>query len=226
MAGVAGFNASQYHGNMDALMWPLWGLALLIVLFLAVWAIRERGRHAGREEILRERAQLFEEQATSRALALQDQDQELARVYAELDQVREERDAIEGQFRGFVALLVRVGVLRPGVDPLAVDSQDLVYEISGPVPKLPVVNIEQALMLRALRHAAEREGPRSDRPFSRRYMVNDGPLTRTQFEALRGALVAGEYLREPDTPRSGYALTDKGAALLRDVERGLYDNHL
>jgi hypothetical protein len=195
------------------------GVLSVLALILALWVMRERGRQAGREALLQERAQLFEDRATSRALALQDQAQDLARVHSELDRVQSERDVIEGQFREFVAMLVKAGVLRPEVDPLVVSEDDLIYEVSGPVPEFPV-NSERALALKALKHAAGREGPRSDRPFSRRYMVSDGPLARTQFETLPAALVAGEYLQVPETPRGDYPLTDKERVLLQAVRVG------
>ena len=47
-------------------------------------------------------------------------------------------------------------------------------------------------------------------------MVDKGPLTRNQFEALRGVLVAGGYLLQPKKRNSPYRLTDKGTALLEE----------
>lgn len=193
----------QFCQDMTTLWGPGAVVVAVIALIVAIWAIRERVR-------LRRDLENNQEVAQSRALALRDQ-------VEELEALRSDRDRIKADFEAFVQFLVEAGVLRPDVDPLAASPDDVVYEISEPVPEFPDSNLERALAVKALEHAAARTGPRSDRPFSRRYMVDDGPLTRTEFEALRSALVAGGYLERPERPKAGYPLTDKGRALLRAV---------
>jgi Na+-transporting methylmalonyl-CoA/oxaloacetate decarboxylase gamma subunit len=185
----------------------------VIALILVVWAMRE---HASQVKP-KKQAQALAKKVTEAA-------QELERVQSDLEQVRDERDLIRQQFEDFVRFLVQAGVLSAGLDPLTVSDEDLIYEVSGPVPTLPEVStLSRGKVLEALRYAANREDPRADRPFSRRYMVdNDGPLTRPELEALRTVLLVGGFLAEPEKSRMGYPLTDKGTSLLKDVKRGLY----
>jgi hypothetical protein len=191
--------------------WILFGAAAVlfgIAAALTWWAWRGRRR--------------AEDRVRSTALDLRDRDRELTQALQERDAAREDLEALKGQWRAFLAFLVDQGVLSPDADPLTVSDKDLVYQVQSPVPNLPDVSLDELTLLEALRHAAAREGPRADRPFSRRYMVADGPLTRTEFESLRAAMVSGGYLVavDPQDLRRGYRLTESGAALLEAAKQG------
>ena len=161
-----------------------------------VLALRERGRAASSE---------------ARALALVDAD-------AEADRWRQ-------SFEDLVDFLQAQGVIEPGADPLALTDSDLVYTVQSPVPGVPSVpGIEPDALKRALDLLAERaagDGPRSDRPLSRPYLVDqERALTRGQFERLRDALIEAELFDRPATPTASPRLTEKGAALLDAIREG------
>jgi hypothetical protein len=149
----------------------------------------------------------LEQTAQSRALVLQD-------TNAALDRVTQERDEALGMLQQILEHLQAVGVATVDGESLPGDVTLDWSVIDRPqVPTVP--GFSRTLLLEALRHAADRSGPWSKRPFTRRYMVQDGPLTRTQFEALKAALVSGQYVENPDGARSSPDLTQKGAALLQ-----------
>lgn len=212
------------------------GIVLLFALIWAIWAINQQMKHG--EELAE-----VQENVESQALALEDANHELERVRKQLElirkerdrvrkerfnirkkryemrqernEARKERDALRNQLETLTDFLVDNRVLQPDFDPLTVSKDDLRCEIPDSGPSLPEVEgMERPEVLQALRHAAARDDNWADRPFSRRYMVADGPLSRTQLKALRTALLAGGYLLEPDRPQNGYKLTERGETLL------------
>jgi hypothetical protein len=193
------------------------GLALFIaglVLFVLA-AVTLQAAMAARGRQLDDRAAMDQ----AHALALREESTAVVQVReamaGDIATARAERDQIRDQFKAFVSLLVDRGVLRPDADPLTVAEGDIIYEVSGPVAGLPHVGaLTDAELMDAIRHAAARGG---NNPFSRAHMVDRGPLTRTTFEALRGALVDGGYLEAPRGNRKAYTLTDKGTTLLQDA---------
>jgi hypothetical protein len=155
----------------------------------------------------------LQETAQSRALVLQDMD-------ATLERVTMERDEALSMLEQILEHLQSVGVATFEGEALIGDVMLDWSVIESPqVPTVP--GFSRALLLEALEHAADRGGPWSKRPFTRRYMVSDGPLTRTQFEALKAALVSGQYLGNPDGARSSPELTQKGEALLQAARDGV-----
>jgi hypothetical protein len=150
--------------------------------------------------------------AQTRALALQDQQ-------AVLERVTMERDEALSMLEQILEHLQSVGVATFEGEALIGDVMLDWSVIESPqVPTVP--GFDREALIAALEHAADRGGPWSKRPFTRRYMVNEGPLTRTQFEVLKAALVSGQYLGNPDGARSSPELTQKGEALLQAARDG------
>ena len=221
------------------------GLVVLFSLVWAIWAINQQMKH-------REELDEIQETIESQTVALDDADRELEKLRRkielmrkerdllrrkrldlrkeryelrnQLNDARDERDALLTQLENLTDFLVEVGVLRPDFDPLAVSGADLLWDLPDSVLKLPEVeDLDRSTLLQALRHAEARDDNWADRPFSRRYMVNDGPLSRSQLRALRSALLEKDYLLEPDRPQEGYKLTAEGEKLLHNVVNGIYD---
>jgi len=128
-----------------------------------------------------------------------------------------------------ITSLQNVGHILPAADPLNITPEDIVIE-HKPEPPTPATHTEPPdlptvpgltaqELIDALTHAALRTGPRSDRPFSRRYMVDKGPLTKTKLDHLLDALKTNGYV---DQNGNSPTLTTRGQALLNRVKNGQY----
>lgn len=220
------------------------GLVLLFALIWAIWAINQQMKHG--EELTE-----IQDTVESQALAIEDAEHELESVRKNLElmrkerdrvrkerfdirkkryemrqernEARKERDALREQLANLTDFLVESGVLRVDFDPLTISEADLLCDIPDSTPKLPdVESLSPGELIQALKHAASRDDNWADRPFSRRYMVNEGPLSRSQLRVLRDALLENGYLQEPDRPQDGYRLTDRGEELLNCAVNGAY----
>ena len=213
------------------------GIVVLFALIWAIWAINQQMKHG-------EELEEIQETVDSQGVALDNANQELEKVRKRLElirkerthirkkryevtkernEIRRERDELRKQLDTLATFLVETGVLRADFDPLSVSEDDLLCEIPETAPELPAVDsLDPSTLVRALKHAAERDDNWADRPFSRRYMVNEGPLSRSQLNDLRAALLADGYLQEPDRPQDGYKLTNEGQALLQYAVNDAY----
>lgn len=221
------------------------GLVVLFALIWGIWAINQQMKHSEELDEIQEtvEAQALELKETHRELESVQKNLELMRkerdrvrkerfdirkkryeMRQERNEARKERDALQKELESLQNFLVDVGVLRADVDPLTVSEADLLCDIPDTTLPLPdVEDLSHIELVQALKHAAGREDNWADRPFSRRYMVNEGPLSRSQLRALRDALLGSGYLQEPNRPQDGYKLTEQGEALLRSVVDGFYD---
>jgi hypothetical protein len=175
-----------------------------------------------------------QQQAQTHALAVQNYTTELSRMEQEIRRLQTERDKIRADFAKLVDFLVEVGVLRKPVDSLPASSEELrefyiqpadtatsSHAANANLPDVSGLTPEQLRM--ALQHAAKRafsEHVKANTPFSKTYMVTLGPLTLSQFEALRAALTEQGYLKA-DASRFKYELTPEGRALLRGIKDGM-----
>ncbi len=232
--------------NIDISLIIAVGIVVLFALIWAIWAINQQMKHG--EELAE-----VQETVESQVLALEDANRELEQVREQLDLMRKERDRVRKerfdirkkryemrqerndarkerdelrkQLETLTSFLVKTGIIRPDFDPLTVSETDLLCEVPDAAPALPEVEgLEAGEVLQALQHAASRDDNWADRPFSRRYMVDEGPLTRSQLKTLQAALLASGYLLEPDRPQDGYRLTDDGVALLDDAVSAVYES--
>ncbi len=178
------------------------------------------------------------QEAERRELALRDHDAELQQLREELARVVAERDKLKADFTRFVDFLVEAGILHKMGDGMLPTPSDLQasylqsFQTAQPRPaatddeaiQLPhVLSLTTDQVRAALQHAAERafsSHPNAARPFTQKYMVTEGTLSRKQFQRLRETLVEQGYLEPSGTRGSVFKLTDQGWLLLQAVKEG------
>jgi hypothetical protein len=231
--------------NIDLSLIIAVGIVVLFALIWAIWAINQQMKHG--EELAE-----VQESLASQTLELENTTEELEKLQRKIelmrkerdllrkkrldlrkdryqlrkerDKAQQERDDVHAKLESLSNFLVESGIVRADFDPLSISKRDVLCDLPETAPPLPEVeDLEAAVLRQALKHAAARDDNWADRPFSRRYMVNDGPLSRSQLLALRSALLTDGYLQEPERPQNGYKLSDKGQELLRYAVSGAYD---
>ncbi len=194
------------------------------------WAIaqRENIKTIQKKNVtLKKELHTVQEEAQSRALALQNTSEELAHLQQALEQVVRERDKVKADFKSFVDFLSEAGVLRKPSDALEVATEQIqeFYVQSAPTPHRipPVPGLAPEVVRSALAHAAQRffSDQTMAQPFTKAYMVMHGPLVAEQLDPLRHALVEQGYLTTTGTDKiTFYRLTDAGKSLLRWIHEG------
>ena len=178
-----------------------------------------------------------QEQTTSLALIKNNLENELnahSLTQAKLENTEHERDLYKSGVDKITGSLVALGVIYPDADVLALTQADLIIDAS-PAPKtttepelelehqaptLPVVpGVSSDIVKAALLHAAKRED-RSNRPFSRKYMTDKGPLNRSQLDDIVNVLLEQGYLSQTDQKKTSPMLTAQGQQLLEHAKSG------
>ena len=157
---------------------------------------------------------------------------DLVLTQTRLEDATTERDNYKSGVDKITGSLVALGVIHPDTDVLALTQADLIIDaksITRPtppqttgepvLPTVPGFTTTQDLRA-ALIHASNQTGPRSDRPFSRRYMVDNGPLTRSQLDHLISVLLDYEYVTLKGDKIPVPVLTPRGQRLLNKVKLG------
>lgn len=162
-----------------------------------------------------------QEKVQTHALATQGFAAKIEVLEEKLTQTTDDRDKIKSDFTKFVDFLVDAGILRTPTNGLEVSSEDLqeFYLHSNKPLKLPDISGLSAAQVRdALKHAAKRTFSNqsgSSRPFTKSYMVMQGPLNVGQLEQLKTTLMDHGYLEAHGTKRISYKLTENGKMLLQ-----------
>ena len=167
-----------------------------------------------------------------RTTQLNDIQNTLELTQAQLEDATTELKRHENSVAKITGSLIALQVIHPDADVLALTQADLIIDAKSTtrptppqttgeptLPAVPGFTTTQDLRA-ALLHAANKTGPRSDRPFSRRYMVDDGPLTRSQFEHLVSVLTDYEYVTLKGDKIPVPVLTPRGQRLLNKVKLG------
>ncbi|MBN1876847.1 MAG: hypothetical protein JXA33_21670 [Anaerolineae bacterium] len=202
---------------------------------LTEWATAQHENIAAMQQqaaLLQQELETTQQEAESHALAMRANDEEIARMVTELKRVTAERDKVRADFEKFVDFLVDAGVIQKSDDALPTYSEKLeefyleatTGSLLPPNVHFPkVYGFTKKQLHAALLHAAERafsSHAYASRPFTKSYMVAEGPLSREQFDRLHEALVDQGYLEAASERSSVFKLTEAGWNLLQAIKEG------